>query len=159
MSLFRVPYSSSIDCKHITLDKLHSFVLSLDWLGVEDLYGALALLSAEGGHKFYARAAAVVNDLDYRTLITLGVTNFLEITDRSEEEIVDCLVKSLTNDRPRLPIDLHKLGRPIVVSKEGGRLSVTFRVNNKVRVAWESGSYNLSRVIERGFRVDGLIFR
>nr|BCT87089.1 hypothetical protein [Grapevine virus F] len=159
MSLFRVTYGRGVGCDHITLDKLDSFVRSLHWLGVEDLYGALALLSTEGNLKFYVRSAAVVNDLDYRTLATLGVTNFLEVTDRSEEEIVESLVRSLLLDRPRLPIDLLKLERPIVVCNQGGRLSVTFRVNNRAKVVWESGNYSLSRVIERGFRLDGLLFR
>nr|QYA74559.1 hypothetical protein [Grapevine virus F] len=159
MSLFRDSYITNVDCEYITLARLASFVRSLDWLGVVDLYGALALLSAEGSVKFYARSAAVVNDLDFKTLATLGVTNFIEATDRSEEEIVDSLVKSLVQDKPRLPVDLLRLQRPIIVSNQGGRLSITFRVNNRNRVVWESGSYSLSRVVERGFRLDGLIFR
>nr|QYA74554.1 hypothetical protein [Grapevine virus F] len=159
MSLFRDSYITNVDCEYITLARLASFVRSLDWLGVVDLYGALALLSAEGSVKFYARSAAVVNDLDFKTLATLGVTNFIEATDRSEEEIVDSLVRSLVQDKPRLPVDLLRLQRPIIVSNQGGRLSITFRVNNKNRVVWESGSYSLSRVVERGFRLDGLIFR
>nr|QYA74549.1 hypothetical protein [Grapevine virus F] len=159
MSLFRDSYITNVECEYITLARLASFVRSLDWLGVVDLYGALALLSAEGSVKFYARSAAVVNDLDFKTLATLGVTNFIEATDRSEEEIVDSLVKSLVQDKPRLPVDLLRLQRPIIVSNQGGRLSITFRVNNRNRVVWESGSYSLSRVVERGFRLDGLIFR
>nr|UGS43947.1 hypothetical protein [Grapevine virus F] len=159
MSLFRDSYISSVDCEYITLEKLSSFVRSLDWLGVVDLAEALALLSAEGSVKFYARSAAVANDLDFRTLATLGVTNFIKVTDRDEEAIVDSLAKSLVLDRPRLPIDLLRLQRPILVSNQGGRLSITLRINNRNRVIWESGFYSLSRVVERGFRLDGLIFR